>query len=179
MPKSDFSVSCISGYTPSASRGTISISNTAALVLDDQTNFFQDALEVPVYPAGQTVKLPVAFGGTGDNGSAWTAYTPTVTAGSGAFTTVSAAGRYKTIGKTVHVEVTITTTTIGTAATSMLFTLPLASQSGAVLSGINASTGATVSGLVGASGVVVFRYDGAFPAAAGNQFTLSGVYESQ
>ena len=165
------------GYTPSAWRGTISISNTAALVLDDQTNFFQDALEVPVYPAGQTVKLPVAFGGTGDNGSAWTAYSPTVTAGSGAFTTVSAAGRYKTIGKTVHVEVTITT--IGTAATSMLFTLPLASQSGAVLSGINASTGATVSGLVGASGVVVFRYDGAFPAAAGNQFTLSGVYESQ
>src|SRR4051812_11169911 len=46
--------------------------------------------------------VPVANGGTGDTGSAWTAMSsPTITAGSGgSVPTTSCAGTFKTIGKT-------------------------------------------------------------------------------
>jgi hypothetical protein len=58
----------------------------------------------------------------------WTTYTPTVTAGSGTFTTVSATGRYKRIGKLVCVQMTITITTNGTAAANVQGTLPFTGQ---------------------------------------------------
>ena len=68
--------------------------------------------------------LPVANGGTGDTGTAWSTYTPTIGAQSGAFTSVSAAGRSKTIGKTVFVQITVTVTTVGSAAGYITATLP-------------------------------------------------------
>src|SRR5688572_24241006 len=46
-----------------------------------------------------------AVSGGGDAGTAWTAYTPTVTPGAGAFTSVSATGRYKQIGKLTFVHI--------------------------------------------------------------------------
>lgn len=55
---------------------------------------------------------------------AWTTYSPTITAGAGAFTTVSGAGRYLIIGKTMFLTVTVTVTTNNTAATSTLIPLP-------------------------------------------------------
>ena len=58
------------------------------------------------------------------NASAWTTYTPTITAGSGTFTTVSATGRYIRIGKLCVVQQTITVTTNGTAATEVRATIP-------------------------------------------------------
>ena len=47
---------------------------------------------------------------------AWTSYTPTISAISGSFTTASATGRYKQIGKTCIVQVKGTITTVGTGA---------------------------------------------------------------
>lgn len=55
---------------------------------------------------------------------AFTSYTPTITAGSGTFTTVSATGKYKRVGKLCFVQQVITITTNGTAGTSLLATLP-------------------------------------------------------
>ena len=46
----------------------------------------------------------------------WTSYTPTISAISGSFTTASATGRYKQIGKTCIVQVKGTITTVGTGS---------------------------------------------------------------
>ena len=53
-----------------------------------------------------------------------TSYTPTVTASSGAFTTVSASGSYYDVGGVRFVDMTITITTNGTAAGLVRATLP-------------------------------------------------------
>ena len=58
--------------------------------------------------------------------SAWTSYTPTVTAGSGTFTSASAVGYYKRIGKVCIVHFAVTIVTNGTAASNVQFTLPVA-----------------------------------------------------
>lgn len=79
---------------------------------------------------GVTGTLPVANGGTNDTGTAWTTYTPTVTAGSGTFTTVSATGSSKTIGKTVFFHLAIIITTVGTASGQIIATLPVAPITG-------------------------------------------------
>ncbi len=48
-------------------------------------------------------------------GGAWTDYTPAVTTGKGAFTTTSATGSYRVVGKTVSIRATLTITNAGTA----------------------------------------------------------------
>jgi hypothetical protein len=58
------------------------------------------------------------------NSTAWTSYTPTITALSGTFTTVSAVGAWIRIGKVCVVRQSITITTNGTAAGYVAATLP-------------------------------------------------------
>jgi hypothetical protein len=55
----------------------------------------------------------------------YTAYTPTVTAGAGTFTTVSATSRYLLIGKLCHFYGRVSITTVGTASGSIVITLPV------------------------------------------------------
>jgi len=127
--------------------------------------------------------VPVANGGTGDSGTAWTTYTPTITAGSGAFTTVSATGRYKIIGKTVFLQISVTDTANGSAASYVIATLPVnaAATNSYVLGGFNEFTGFLVAGNIqtGGSGQVnIFKYDATFPLTSGQSLSISGVYES-
>ena len=115
--------------------------------------------------------------------SAWTAYTPTITAGTGTFGTVSATGRYKTIGKTVFVKMEITVTAVGTASASAIASLPVtaAGTNGAVFVGReNAISGSMLQGLVpaGASFVTIYAYNNSTPYVANAVLILSGVYES-
>lgn len=71
----------------------------------------------------------------------FTAYTPTVTASSGTFTTVSATARYKRIGKIIFFNGSVTCTTIGSAATRLIVTVPVASSGGrATFSAMNETT---------------------------------------
>ena len=56
--------------------------------------------------------------------SAWTSYTPTLSATSGSFTSASGAGEYKRIGKVCTVHFVLTIVTNGTAAGAIEFTLP-------------------------------------------------------
>lgn len=95
------------------------------------------------------------FSGAADQ-AAWTAYTPTVTAGSGTATTVSATGRYKQIGKTVIVQASVTVTAVGTAAGSMQITVPIAASTSA-----NYVGSCFESGITGKSGAGVIQT--AFP----------------
>lgn len=90
--------------------------------------------------AASTV-TPAANGGTGQNTIAlavdafraikptWTAYTPTITATSGTFTTVTATGKYVVLFGVCHWQAKITVTTKGTG-TRPVITLPVAALNG-------------------------------------------------
>lgn len=117
----------------------------------------------------------------------WQPYTPTVTAGTGTFTTVSAAGRWQRIGKRVDVAIEIDVTTVGTAASYIVVSLPAPSRGGLPLGyqymggRENAVTGKSINVIVGFSGAalaLVTFYDGTFPGASGNKITITGSYEA-
>lgn len=133
--------------------------------------------------AGTWAATPVAVssGGTGDTGTAWTAYTPTITAGSGTFTTVSATGRWKAIGKTVFFQISITITTNGTAATNIVATLPVTSGPGVYAAiGRESATQTALDGIIGSASPTISlrKYDSTYPGASGSVCNLSGCYES-
>jgi hypothetical protein len=135
--------------------------------------------------AGNDIRVgtvSVANGGTGDTGTAWTSYTPTITAGVGAFTTVSATGRYKAIGKTVFVQVTITITTVGSASQDVRATLPFSSSASGdyVLSGRDVNVGPMLQGAINSSIptlMIINKYDNSMPGGSGSKLLLTGVYE--
>jgi hypothetical protein len=110
-------------------------------------------------------------------------YTPTITAGSGTFTTVSASGRYTVFGKFVFIQITIVITTNGTAAGFVAASLPLFSVNAAgiiyYLLGRGLVSAKTISGGIGSNsnscGIV--NYDGTYPGASGETLTVSGFYE--
>lgn len=115
---------------------------------------------------------------------AWTAYTPSYSPITGTFTSASAAGRYKQIGKTVHFHVTFTITTLGTASTVAVdLTLPVTPQAdGFVFIGReNAVTGDLFVGRI-LSGFLRFNGSVAsaasYPAGNGYVLDLSGSYEA-
>jgi hypothetical protein len=54
-------------------------------------------------------------------------FTPTITASSGTFTTVSASGTYTKIGRQVTIQLRVTITDAGTAAGAIKYTLPFTS----------------------------------------------------
>jgi hypothetical protein len=111
-------------------------------------------------------------------------YTPVVTAAAGAFTTVSATGRYRRIGKLVFIQVTITITTNGSAASAVFASLPFAAVNVAgvahVLAGrADALSGKMLQGRVspGSATAEILNYDNSYPGADGETLVLSGFYE--
>ena len=128
--------------------------------------------------------LPVANGGTGDTGTAWTAWVPTITAGSGTFTTLgTVTARYKQIGKTVFFYISIPITTNGTAATYIQATLPFTAANFAyqmVIGRENAAFGFSCAGRIvqNTSNVQITKYDATYPGASGNQIDVAGQYET-
>lgn len=117
--------------------------------------------------------------------SAWTPYTPTITlTGTGALTTVSASGRYKQIGKTVHLWLTITITDHGTAAGTLNATLPVNSVSGveATILGRDAGvTGWVIQGRIQSAASVISNitsYATNSIIADGAVLNFSGTYEA-
>lgn len=96
---------------------------------------------------GLTTALSIAQGGTGATTAAtartslgalaqtdkpsWTTYTPTVTAGSGTYTSISATGKYVVIAGICTVQITVTVTTKGTG-TLPFVSLPVAALAGSV-----------------------------------------------
>lgn len=135
---------------------------------------------------GVTGTLPVANGGTGETGTAWTSYTPTVTASSGTFTTVSATGKYKKIGRVVHYNIKITITTVGTAAGVVYATLPFTAESSTTIFPVgigyeSAATGVYLAGFIpwySPTQVYITKLDTTSAIAAGYALNMCGTYES-
>lgn len=117
--------------------------------------------------------------GTMSDFIARTSWTPTVTASSGTFTTVSATGKYALIGGLYFIRAIITITTVGSAAGIARFTLPTTATEAAVFYGRETgSAGNQLQGSVAASSdtVDVVTYNNAFPGASGATLTVSGFY---
>ena len=115
----------------------------------------------------------------------WTTYTPTVTAGSGAITTLGAvSGRYQKIGKQLFLSLSIPITTNGTGSVSVIIGLPsgMVAATACVLSGReSAITGSQLQGIILAtSGAIsVTKYDNSYPGGNGYVLILTGVIEVQ
>ena len=117
--------------------------------------------------------------GTMEDFVPWTAWTPTVTAGAGSFTTVAGAGKYAVIGGITFVKVAITITTNGTAATSVRFTLPSTASEASVFYGREAGiAGNAMQGVVSAASNVVdlYTYNNLYPGGSGAGLTVAGFY---
>jgi hypothetical protein len=134
-----------------------------------------------------SVPVSVANGGTGDTGTAWASWTPTITAGTGTFTTVSCVCAFKTIGKTVHMRGAITITSIGTASAALKFTLPATANGPSIAHGADNTVLYQVwinTGNAGSSSTVavVLTTAGSGPVANintnGAVFYFSATYES-
>lgn len=111
----------------------------------------------------------------------WTAYTPTITPGSGVITTSSSTGRYIKTGATVQFQISVTVTTNGTGAVNINATLPAqAATHEYVVAGRNNTTGKMLQGdiISGATEIRIFDYTNAYPIADGQTIYVSGAYES-
>ncbi|MGL3104109.1 hypothetical protein [Bradyrhizobium sp. BR 1432] len=105
-----------------------------------------------------------------------------MTPGSGAFTTVSAAGGYQVIGKFVYFCVTITITAKGTASETMSIPLPTgtAKRAASVLATETAVIGCMGFGRIasgGSSVSVILKYDNTTYIGNGHVVTIIGFYE--
>jgi hypothetical protein len=111
----------------------------------------------------------------------WTAYTPTIAPVSGSFTTASASGRYKQIGKTCIVVVRGTITTVGTGS-GLTLTVPFTSANqGAIYTGGGRNDTDGNSALCriisNDNKMYISLYNNANPAVSGNAFYMNIVFE--
>jgi hypothetical protein len=115
-----------------------------------------------------------------DFGAPWTAYKPTVSASSGTITAYTSSARYKEIGKTVLVSMTVNITNAGTAGGYIAVSLPKAAVPGQIymIAGREvAATGNALVGQVQGANVIILTYNNGSPAVTGWQLNLGGSYE--
>jgi len=111
----------------------------------------------------------------------WTAYTPTVTPGSGVYTNVTATGQYKLDGNQVTVCIKATYTNVGTGATNTQISVPFAPKgfSGIFFGEESGSSGLSLSGVCAAAATsfTVRRYDaGLLVPLSGYVVEMTGTY---
>jgi hypothetical protein len=100
-------------------------------------------------------------------------FTPTVTASSGTFTSVSGTGRYTKVGRQVFISGEVTITTAGTAVGGILVTLPFTNAASIAAIGVcreRALTGvmATAQLASGGAQISIIKYDNTTIIASGN-----------
>jgi hypothetical protein len=131
-----------------------------------------------------TTPLPQSSGGTGDNSAAFTTFSPTLTPGSGSFTTASATGRYQKLGRKVFVEINIVITTNNTAAGNITVgALPFTSAASggwALVAKEVVATGAIGAMHIGTGATtgILQSATGGYLGGSGQTIYISGWYES-
>lgn len=134
---------------------------------------------------GVTGTLPIANGGTGDTGTAWSQTVPTPVCSSGAMSGAAASStvRVKTLGKTVLLSATaFLGGSMGTCAGSVTVALPFTPQSNSVAMMFDSSTGSTGYGAINAGTPTInltCSGGGVACFAATNALVASAVVESQ
>jgi hypothetical protein len=117
------------------------------------------------------------------NNTAWTSYSPTISAGSGSYTTASANGNYIRVGKLCVLRIRGLITTVGTG-TNPRFTLPFTAATlaaGRFTGSIreNAATGLTGTATIESAATTLntFRYDNGAWAGNGYDYSITISYE--
>jgi hypothetical protein len=116
---------------------------------------------------------------------AWLDWTPTLTSGSGTFTDAGVTGYYFQIGKLVFVKMIVSIATNGTAAASVIVTLPITQKNtfresfcgSAIVSSSGAQRGTLQVQSYPAGKVRIYKYDGTYPGDDGVALIVSGFYE--
>ena len=106
-------------------------------------------------------------------------WTPTIAAGSGTFTTVSAAGRYTKTGRMVIAQLRIfLTDSTGGSGWINISNFPFAnSQASYAVAYGESPSGQMIRGTIGASSVNLFEYDNTDPVVNGN-YSVTLIYEA-
>ncbi len=112
------------------------------------------------------------------------AWTPTITASSGTFTTTSATGFYQldpTDTNYVNFRLSIAITTNGTAAGEVLASLPFTSSADSIAAAVPGYEGSASIGVIGiigtsSSSLRILKVDGTYPGGTGKSLTLVGRY---
>lgn len=181
-----------SGRVKSAGRVRVSMdmlrSDSGAFVAGDQFGVGATAgqwVKSPAIPLLEAVNtLDVQFGmPSAIGGAAWTSFSPTVTSVSGTLGgyTINTA-RYRKSGKTIHVEIDVTITSVGTASGLLrIIGLPQCSQ--AQFTGIGREGSLTGKGVLifmtaGAVYATAAYYDNTSPIAANARLAMSITYEA-
>ena len=167
-------VTGVSVATANGISGTVATSTTTPVIT------LSLGAITPTSITGMSTPLSVAQGGTGNAGGAWTAYTPTVSSGTGTLTAASATGAYRQIGKTVYVRISISVPTNGTASGNLQVSLPAAAAGTYQFIGgrENGVTGYLMGGAIIGSTAYLQSYNGAYPASDGASIQINGVYEA-
>lgn len=148
---------------PSTISGDANVSATEFGYLDGVTSALQTQINSKVTTPG-----------------AWSSWTPTVTAGSGTFTTASATGAYVQIGKVVHCRFIVTITTNGTAGSNVQISLPVNATGKAIGQGRedNATGYLLQIYQTSATTATIYNYDNTYPGANGRSLVCSLTYEA-
>jgi hypothetical protein len=118
------------GISGGGTSGAVTITNSMATAIDAKADLIvgtgADAFSRLAVSGdyGFLQALSSEATGLAWNAGAWTAYTPTVTASSGTYTTITTAGAYQRIGKTCIVRANVSVGNKGTAADGMNVSLP-------------------------------------------------------
>jgi hypothetical protein len=112
----------------------------------------------------------------------WTTYTPSISAGSGTFTSVSATARFITLGKTTFVQGDISITANGTAGSWVLVSLPNTCANASSGTGRETSTHFKMLSVftpsAGSTLAAIANYDNTYPGTDGAVLRFNFVYEN-
>lgn len=130
--------------------------------------------------ADKTFTFPNTTGTFALQPTAWTSYTPTVTAESGTPTTATASGYWTRIGTIVMFKVTVTITNKGTATGAVIITNPVTATSGLWMffGREDAATGTVLQAKGGTTTSNIFKSDNNTCWVDGYSLVLSGFYEA-
>lgn len=171
----------MAGLVPRPDKSTPIVDSDQKSALQSWFDFFGYVEAQIKFAAASIVSILATIAGYE---SAWTAWTPTVSASSGTFTTLgTVTARYKQIGKTVFFYITIPITTNGTAAGFVQATLPIAAANTTTQSAQGRDTGLTGKQLSArilqnTTTMQVTFYDATYPGANGAAISMSGTYET-
>lgn len=110
---------------------------------------------------------------------AWETWTPTWSAQSGTITAMGTVlAKFQRQGPVVNIQVDAVMTTNGSAAGSVIFTLPISTPISNMLHGReNALTGASITGVAAGTTCTVRNYTNGYPGGTGAELLIGGFYQ--